>query len=150
MTDKPNRADLIAEVRAVYTDLQARPVERGCRSLAQCCHFKRTGKTPFLTAGEAIVAAMGVRASGRKTLPDSVDGTCPLLSGTTGRCVIYQDRPFGCRTHFCAQAGGVVPRDAVIDLIRRLEIVDAQLGGVGPRALPGAIDEAMGKLKSRH
>jgi Fe-S-cluster containining protein len=71
-------------------------------------------------------------------MPERADGACPLLRGD-GRCLIYQDRPFGCRTHFCAAAGGPYARAEVLDLVRRLEAVDARLGGSGPRALPGAV-----------
>jgi len=60
-----------------------------------------------------------------------------------GACVIYADRPFGCRTHFCAAAGGPYARAEVLDLIRRLEAVDAQLGGDGPRALAAAVGDEL-------
>jgi len=42
-------------------------------------------------------------------------------------------------THFCAAAGGPYARAEVLDLIRRLEAVDARLGGDGPRALKAAV-----------
>jgi hypothetical protein len=57
--------------------------------------------------------------------------------------LIYHDRPFGCRTHFCAAAGGPYTRREVLDLIRRLEQVDAQLGGSGARALVSAVSGAL-------
>jgi uncharacterized protein len=133
-------------VRKVYADLSARPVERNCVRLKECCHFKLTGRTPYLTEGEAIVAAKALRATGRKQLPASPNGMCPLLDQPTGNCLIYQDRPFGCRTHFCAAAGGPYARREVIDLIRRLEEVDAQLGGTGARMLGAAVTEALRDL----
>lgn len=129
----------LAEVRAVYRDLAARPIERNCELRTQCCHFKLTGKTPYLTRGEALLGAHALKATGRKKLPARDDGACPLLDPQTSRCLIYEDRPFGCRTHFCAAAGGPYARREVIDLIRRLEQIDEQLGGDGPRALPAAI-----------
>ena len=135
----------IAEVRAVYRDLAARPIERNCELRTQCCHFKLTGKTPYLTRGEALVAARALKATGRKTLPARNDGTCPLLETSTSRCLIYEDRPFGCRTHFCAAAGGPYARREVIDLIRRLETIDEQLGGDGLRALPSAISAELNR-----
>ena len=94
-------------------------------------HFKLTGLTPYLTKGEALLAAKAFRATGRRELPQKADGSCPLLHPQTGRCLIYADRPFGCRTHFCASAGGPYARRDVLDLIRRLEAVDAALGGAG-------------------
>jgi Fe-S-cluster containining protein len=133
----------LAEVSAVYRDLANRPIERSCELRTQCCHFKLTGKTPYLTRGEALVAARALRATGRKTLPSRNDGACPLLDAQTSRCLIYEDRPFGCRTHFCAAAGGPYARREVVDLIRRLEEIDEQLGGDGPRALPAAISSEL-------
>lgn len=130
-------------MRDIYRDLAARPIERDCQLRTECCHFKLTGKTPYLTKGEALVAAKTLRATGRKTLPQRDDGACPLLDPQSSRCLIYDGRPFGCRTHFCAAAGGPYSRREVIDLIRRLEEIDAQLGGDGPRALPAAIQDAL-------
>jgi Fe-S-cluster containining protein len=137
----------LAQVRNVYAQLDARPVERACTRLQQCCQFKLTGRTPYLTKGEALVAAKAFRASGRKTLPEHADGMCPLLDAPSGSCMIYRDRPFGCRTHFCAAAGGPYARREVADLIHQLEAVDAQLGGDGAHALPYAIRAALDQLK---
>jgi Fe-S-cluster containining protein len=134
------------EVRQVYSDLAARPIDRNCVRLKECCHFKLTGRTPYLTKGEALVAAKAVRATGRTQLPASPAGACPLLEPTTGNCLIYEARPFGCRTHFCAAAGGPYARREVIDLIRRLETVDVALGGTGPRQLQNAISDALQDL----
>jgi hypothetical protein len=142
---KPGRPNLV-EVRAIYADLENRPVERNCVRRTECCHFKLTGLTPYLTKGEALLAARAVRAGGRKQLPERADGACPLLHPITQRCLIYADRPFGCRTHFCAAAGGPYARRDVLDLIRRLEVVDSALGGSGPRTLPGAIRDALEEL----
>ncbi|MEI6561917.1 MAG: YkgJ family cysteine cluster protein [Verrucomicrobiota bacterium] len=140
------KAAALAEVRAVYAELARRPVQRDCTLLTECCQFKITGLTPYLTKGEALVAARGVRAAGRKQLPERADGACPLLHPQTGRCMIYAERPFGCRTHFCPAAGGPYARSEVIDLIRRLEAVDATLGGNGPRMLPGAVADALEQM----
>lgn len=151
-SQRPNQAETLRrealeEVRAVYRELANRPVERACIRRTECCHFKLTGRTPQLTRGEALLAARALRASGRKTMPQRPDGACPLLRDD-GACLIYHDRPFGCRTHFCAAAGGPYARAEVLDLIRRLEAVDARLGGSGPRALPGAVAEAL-RLQSK-
>jgi Fe-S-cluster containining protein len=136
----------LGEVRAVYAELAKRPLERSCQARTECCQFKLTGLTPHLTKGEAVVAAKAFRATGRKTLPESTDGACPLLKRDTGRCMIYADRPFGCRTHFCDAAGGPYSRKQVLDLIRRLEEIDQRLGGDGPRKIQAAIDAAMDEL----
>jgi Fe-S-cluster containining protein len=136
------RREALAEVRAIYRELETRPVELACMRRTECCQFKLTGRTPMLTRGEAMVAAKALRASGRTTMPRRDDGACPMLR-ENGACLIYADRPFGCRTHFCAAAGGPYTRGEVLDLIRRLEAVDARLGGDGPRALEGAIKDQL-------
>ena len=137
----------VAEVRLVYADLATRPVERQCLRRTECCQFKLTGLTPYLTKGEALVAAQAFRATGRKKLPNEAGGACPLLDRVTGNCLIYADRPFGCRTHFCAAAGGPMARREVVDLIRRLETVDAQLGGDGPQQTRGG--DRLGTARNR-
>jgi Fe-S-cluster containining protein len=139
--DQQTRA--LDEVRRVYADLAARPIDRNCVRVKECCHFKLTGRTPYLTKGEALLAARTLRATGRTRLPENPTGACPLLEATTGNCLIYEARPFGCRTHFCAAAGGPYSRREVIDLIRRLEAVDVALGGTGPRLLQSAIADAL-------
>lgn len=136
-----------AQVRQVYAELAERPIERNCSRMRTCCQFKLTGRTPYLTKGEALVAAKALRGSGRKQLPENADGTCPLLHPETGNCLIYQDRPFGCRTHFCAAAGGPYARGEVADLIQRLELIDVTLGGAGASALPFAVAEALKQLR---
>lgn len=136
----------IAEVKAVYAELSQRSVERNCELRTGCCQFKLTGKTPYLTKGEALVAAKAVRAAGRKVLPERNDGACPLLHPRTSRCMIYQDRPFGCRTHFCEAAGGDYARKDVVDLIHRLELVDDDLVGKGAQRLTIAVEEALRDL----
>ena len=77
----------VAEIRAIYAELAKRPLERACLARTECCQFQLTGLTPHLTKGEALVAAKGFRATGRKELPETTDGTCPLLKPETGRCL---------------------------------------------------------------
>jgi Fe-S-cluster containining protein len=137
----------LATVREIYADLATQPIERNCVRKGECCHFKLTGRTPFLTKGEALLAAHALRATGRKSLPENPNGVCPMLQSTTGDCLIYNDRPFGCRTHFCSAAGGPYARSEVIDLIHRLEKIDAELDGVGPRQLQSAVADALETLR---
>jgi Fe-S-cluster containining protein len=138
-----SQADAMAQVREVYSELEQRPVERECVRRTQCCQFKLTGEIPYLTEGEALVAAVALRAAGQHKLAPKADGTCPILDSQTGLCQIYDSRPFGCRTHFCGAAGGPYKRREVVDLIRRLEDIDTALGGVGPRTLPVAVKESL-------
>ena len=133
------KSDSAAAVKKIYADLAARPIERNCTLRTGCCQFQLTGKIPHLTRGEALVAAKALRATGRKTLPVRDDGACPLLDPRTARCLIYESRPFGCRTHFCQPAGGSYPRNQVLDLIHRLEDIDRRLNGTGPAPLEKAL-----------
>ncbi len=138
-------SDFRTEITAIYAELEQRPLERSCISRTECCQFHLTGKTPMLTKGEAAFAALGVRASGRKKISPRDNGVCPML-GRNGRCTIYANRPFGCRTHFCAAAGGPYPRKHVADLIQRLEALDEQLGGDGPRPIQAAVADALEEI----
>jgi len=142
----PRLQHALNEVRQTYADLSLRPIERNCVRVKECCHFKLTGRTPYLTKGEALLAARALRATGRTQLPENPTGACPMLDSTSGDCLIYDSRPFGCRTHFCAAAGGPYARREVIDLIRRLEVVDESLGGTGPRLLQTAIADALDEV----
>jgi uncharacterized protein len=137
----------LAEVRQVYVDLAQKPIQRNCVRRTECCHFKLTGRTPYLTKGEALIAAKALRATGRKSLPENADGSCPMLQHETGNCLIYENRPFGCRTHFCAAAGGPIARREVLDLIRRLEDVDLVLNGDGPHPLQNAVADALDEMR---
>ncbi len=143
---KQRHSTRLSEVRSIYAELAARPAERPCVRRTECCHFKLTGLTPYLTKGEALLAARAWRATGRRTLPNDIDGACPMLARETGRCLIYAERPFACRTHFCQAAGGPLARRDVLDLIRRLETIDADLGGTGPRKLPAAVASALNEI----
>jgi len=136
----------ISEVKQIYTELAKRPLERNCQLVTGCCRFQLTGKIPHLTKGEALVTAQAVRATGRKSLPERPDGACPLLDPRTSRCLIYQSRPFGCRTHFCEAAGGALHRSEVVDLIHRLDTIDASLGGEGARELSKSISDALRQI----
>lgn len=137
-----DRAALLCEVRSIYGRLAARPLERNCTGRTDCCRFRLTGQTPFLTRGEALVARQAARSSGKKKLPVPPDGSCPLL-GAEGRCSIYESRPFACRTHFCGAAGGPYTRKEVRDLIHELEAIDQRLGGSGGTGLPAALKWAV-------
>ncbi|MDZ4743989.1 MAG: YkgJ family cysteine cluster protein [Verrucomicrobiota bacterium] len=133
--------EIVLEVESVYDDVGKLRIERNCTGTAECCHFNLTGRTPYLTKGEAVVAARAWKASGRKLLPEKPDGSCPFLNPAQ-KCMIYESRPFGCRTHFCHAAGGPYARKDVIDLIRRLEKIDQSLGGKGALPLATAVTDS--------
>lgn len=146
-TVTPDPAEIIREVRGIYAEWERRPLDRRCTGIADCCRFKLVGHTPYLTKGEALVAARAWKAAGRKEVAVPIDGSCPFLHPHTGKCQIYNGRPFGCRTHFCAAAGGPAHRNDVRDLIQRLEVIDHLLGGQGAINLPTAVREAMNRSK---
>jgi Fe-S-cluster containining protein len=139
--------EALDEVQSVYADLSSRPIERNCVRLTQCCHFKLTGRAPLVTKGEALEVARALRASGRTKLTENPTGACPMLDSAMGKCLVYESRPFGCRTHFCAAAGGSYSRRDVIDLIRRLEAIDAALGGTGSKTFLDALGQALEELR---
>ena len=139
--------EAVLQVRAIYAELQANPPERNCTLQTGCCRFHLTGRTPVLTKGEAFTAAKAVRASGRRELPKRDDGACPLLHPVTGKCMIYEGRPFGCRTHFCEAAGGPYARRDVAELIRRLDDIDERLGGEGTREIGAALRDALEEIR---
>ena len=134
-------------VRSVYRELDARPINRNCVMRRECCHFQLTGRTPHLTRGEAFTVAKALRATGRTRMPSRLDGCCPFLNAATGKCMIYTDRPFGCRTHFCSAAGGPYARHEVADLVQRLEQIDRDLGGDGAHLMQNALEEALEYLR---
>jgi len=143
----PSISDSIMAVRAVYRELEERPVERRCLRRTECCQFKLTGKTPYLTAGEALLAAKAFRATGRTRLENYAEGVCPFFGESTRSCLIYEDRPFACRTHFCAAAGGPYARRDVVDLVNRLEEVDRLCGGDGGRPIAAALKTALERCR---
>ena len=63
------KRNAISEVKKIYAELAAMPIERSCTLRAECCQFRLTGKTPHLTRGEALIAARALRATGRKAQP---------------------------------------------------------------------------------
>lgn len=141
---QPDLSIIAEKVQAVYAEWEGTPLTRNCTGIAQCCHFSLTGKTPYITRGEAFLAARAWKATGRKAIPSPPNGSCPFL--VNSRCAIYKSRPFGCRTHFCHAAGGAAPRAMVRHLIQKLEDVDRSLGGDGGVNLPTAVANAFQTL----
>ena len=144
MKTQPDLDEAARQVREIYAEWRQHPLDRACAGVADCCRFRLTGRTPYLTRGEALVAARAWRAAGRKDVIVPADGSCPFLHPLTGKCRIYDGRPLGCRTHFCAAAGGQANRNEVRTLIQRLEQIDRHLGGSGAVNLPVAVREAPG------
>ncbi len=129
----------LAEVRSVYDELEKNPLERDCQRRTECCRFGVTGEVPSLTHAEALLLSRAWKASGRKGAPEAIEGDCPMFDRAKRGCRVYDARPFGCRTHFCAAAGGPYARRDVLPLIRRLEAASEKLGVRDPRPLGAAL-----------
>lgn len=148
-TSPENLRQAAEKVFSVYSDLEKLGISRDCILRNRCCRFRLTGKKPMLTLGEAIVLARGLREAGRSQIPPSQDGDCPFLDQRKGLCTLYAHRPFGCRSHFCNEAGGTYKRSDIVDLIRRLEAIDADLGGDTPHEITSATQTALSLLKTK-
>jgi Fe-S-cluster containining protein len=109
------------ETRAVYRQADAAYAGFSCPASAECCQLAKTGRQPWLWLGEWLVLKERLEREGRQVTARE-DGACPLL-GEGGRCTVYEDRPFGCRTFFCARVRGPdrQPVEEVDALLRRLE-----------------------------
>jgi hypothetical protein len=69
------------------------------------------------------------------------------LLDENGACIAYDARPFGCRTHFCAAAGGPIARRDVADLIARLAALDAAAVVVTAYASCGRLADVLASLR---
>ena len=143
---------MLAELRAIYAELDAFLDGFTCDASGDCCHFDRTGREPYPSAVELAELERAVRARGgppKKRLP-TIDRRCALLDDR-GRCSVYASRPLGCRTFFCERGRGPVgvkppaPRDreiarfsrAIADLSARFAPADP-----GPRPLSRVVWES--------
>jgi Fe-S-cluster containining protein len=115
-TDDP----LIARLKAIYCETDALFAGWSCAHSGDCCRFSLTSRQPLLWPIEWRHLRTALRANPpRKGTPV---GDCPAYEPLTRNCRAYLARPFGCRTHFCAQAcrEGKNPRAEIRQLARRL------------------------------
>jgi len=145
-------APLHEALRALYRDVDALYAGARCERSSECCRFGITGREPQVTSLElalverALAARGGKLSSKRRALPLTRDGEreriCPLLD-RTGGCIVYADRPLGCRTFFChrAELPSRVERRALQDVVRQLQALAVRHapGGDKPRALSAAL-----------
>jgi len=105
--------DALAELRAIYKEVDAVLDGFTCDASSDCCHFARTGREPYPSAIEIAELARAVRARGgapkksKRALAMADERRCVLL-GEDGKCSVYASRPFGCRTFFCERGHGPV------------------------------------------
>lgn len=100
----------LREVEGVYEELMNRPIERSCVGRTDCCRFKLTGEIPYVTRGEALLAARSWRSTGRKIVEQSShsDGRCPFLDPGGQRCQIYSARPLRAALTFARRLAALI------------------------------------------
>ena len=143
-----DEAALFEELFALYAEVDAAHMGSSCPSSTECCRFGVTGREPYVTSIEIAALERAVRRRGgplsrkRRALPLVPGATderaCSFLDDT-GRCAVYQSRPFGCRTFFCERATVTARmRGAELrGLVNRLKDIASRHtpGGDAPRPL---------------
>ena len=154
MTAPENNDGFLAELAALYREVDAHYADWSCPSSTECCRFGITGRQPYVTAVEALALKRALARRGglpkpkKRALPMTQDQAreriCPLL-GHDNRCVVYADRPLGCRTFFCGRAtrGAGPEREELRELVRRLQDLASrhELGGERARPITRVFDE---------
>jgi hypothetical protein len=142
MSHTPPDDLLLAELQALYREVDALYADWRCPGTTECCRFGITGRQPYLTSVEvaaierALALLGGAAASDKRALPITRDAAteriCPLLDSKK-RCSVYADRPLGCRTFYCsrASAGAGPTPEQLQDLVLRLQELAARhrMGG---------------------
>lgn len=129
------------DIQKIYADAEASLPARNCTRTTRCCRFAETGREPYVTRAETDYLFAVLRASGRRMPPPRDDGACPFLDRDEKTCTIYEGRPFGCRTHFCREAGGSVTAQELKPSLDRLAALDEKLGADGPRPLTRVLND---------
>lgn len=134
--------DALARLRALYAEVDALFAGVSCPASTDCCRFGVTGREPYPTAIEAELLRVAVRARGgiprARSLPVADERRCPLLSDA-GRCLVYDARPFGCRTFFCERADDgarAVSRRRVLEIASRIAALSESFAPRDPKARP--------------
>lgn len=142
MTLQPGRPsvperELLAELADLYDEASRLYGDHDCPRSTECCRFGLTGREPYVTSIElcAIERALGRRGGplprrlqARPLVPQQADeGICPLLD-RRGCCAVYEQRPLGCRTHWCRRATsyGRVGHREIRRLVHRLQAIAAR------------------------
>jgi Fe-S-cluster containining protein len=140
-------AAALAELEALYREVDAAYEGWSCPASTDCCRFGVTGREPYVTSIELAlirkaITARGGRAPSKatRTLPMAGERRCPLLSDE-GRCSIYASRPLGCRTFFCERADSSgasrkTGRAEVAAFVRQVQAIAAKHETDGDRGRP--------------
>ena len=128
------------EIEKIYAEAEASLPARNCTRTTRCCRFLETGREPYVTRAETDYMFAVLRSTGRRLPPPRSDGACPFLDRDEKTCSIYEGRPFGCRTHFCREAGGSVTAQELKPSLDKLAALDEKLAGEGPRPLTRVLD----------
>jgi Fe-S-cluster containining protein len=131
------------DIEKIYLEAEASLPARNCTRTTRCCRFAETGREPYVTRAETDYLFAVLRSQGRKMPPPRYDGACPFLDRDEKTCSIYEGRPFGCRTHFCREAGGAVTAQELKPSLDKLAALDEVLGGDGPRPLTRVLDNVI-------
>jgi len=126
--DEPQAAPRVVQERRALRELLAicRQADAllgafSCPKSGECCRLAQTRREPFLLPLERLALVQALARQGRPMPLKRPDGACALLDASGLRCSIYPDRPFGCRTFFCARGQGrSVPSAALHALSARL------------------------------
>jgi Fe-S-cluster containining protein len=143
--------ELLGALRALYREVDALYAGGSCEASSECCRFGITGREPQVTSLELALVRRALAARGgmlkKRALPITDDGererVCPLLDQKS-RCSVYESRPLGCRTFYCARA--TLPRQPsrseLAAVVRKLQELAAQheRDGERPRALSRALE----------
>lgn len=127
----PPESELLAQLHGIYAEADALLAGWTCPMTAECCHFGKTGKEPFVTSIELAEIDRGIAALGKrggkperraKENEREQSRVCPMLTADM-KCSVYDSRPLGCRTFFCnlASKSTKVPHEKWRDIVRRVE-----------------------------
>ncbi len=134
---RPWRA-AISETRAVLRAADEAWQRHGCPASGECCQLAVTKRQPWLWPSEWKVLLAALAQEKRPLPPPRKDGGCPFLDEGGKRCTVYESRPFGCRTFFCARITGPakVPSASTHALLDRLAALNLAVDDTAqPRAL---------------
>ncbi|MBX5482311.1 MAG: YkgJ family cysteine cluster protein [Myxococcaceae bacterium] len=116
----------LAALRALYRKADAAYAPFSCPASGECCQLSVTRREPWLYLPEWLAL---MERTGGTVPPPRADGGCPFLDASGRRCSVYANRPFGCRTFFCARVRGPArePIEQMAALSRQLRVLAESL-----------------------